>query len=140
MVNSADFVKRLEKLLEYYSLTATAFAEKMDFNRSTISHLLSGRNKPSLEFVMKLLQKFPEVEMNWLLSGKGSFPSISSENKISPITPKQNPISNREKPLDLFSEENNSVQRQMIQNNKNSVDIEKIVIFYNDGSFNVYQN
>lgn len=140
MVNSADFVKRLEKLLEYYSLSATAFAEKMDFNRSTISHLLSGRNKPSLEFVMKLLQKFPEVEMNWLLSGKGSFPSISSENKISPITPKQNPISNREKPLDLFSEENNSVQRQMIQNNKNSVDIEKIVIFYNDGSFNVYQN
>ena len=140
MVNSADFVKRLEKLLEYYSLSATAFAEKMDFNRSTISHLLSGRNKPSLEFVMKLLQKFPEVEMNWLLSGKGSFPSISSENKISPITPKQNPISNREKPLDLFSEENNSVQRQMIQNNKNSVDIEKIVIFYNDGSFIVYQN
>lgn len=82
MINSPDFVKRLEKILEYYQLTATAFAEEIDFNRSTISHLLSGRNKPSLEFVMKLLQKFPEVEMNWLLLGKGNFPSTSEGKTI----------------------------------------------------------
>lgn len=140
MVNSSDFVKRLEKILEYYSITATAFAEKMDFNRSTISHLLSGRNKPSLEFVMKLLQKFPEVEMNWLLSGKGSFPAISSENKNFSVTPKQKIVSTQEKPQDLFSEENINIQKDISQVNKNSKEIERIVIFYRDGSFNVYQN
>ncbi len=140
MVNSSEFIKRLEKMLEYYSLSATAFAEKMEFNRSTISHLLSGRNKPSLEFVMKLLQKFPEVEMNWLLFGKGSFPSISSENQNASITPKQNPVSKQEKPLDFFSEEKKSVEQEMVRINKNSNDIDKIVFFYKDGSFNIYQN
>lgn len=139
MINSSEFVKRLEKILEYYGITATAFAEKMDFNRSTISHLLSGRNKPSLEFVMKLLQKFPEVEMNWLLFGKGSFPS-APEDRNAVVTPKQKSIATEGKPLDLFSKENSVEGNKTIQINQNSQDIEKIVIFYRDGSFNVYQN
>ena len=72
MVNSADFTKRLEKILSYYGLTATAFSEEINFNRSTISHLLSGRNKPSLEFVMKVVKHFPEVELYWFLNGKAA--------------------------------------------------------------------
>ncbi len=139
MINSSNFVKRLEKILEYYGITATAFAEKMDFNRSTISHLLSGRNKPSLEFVMKLLQKFPEVEMNWLLFGKGSFPS-TLENRNVIDTPKQKPIKTEGKPIDILTKENSAEVNKTIQINQNSKDIERIVIFYNDGSFNVYQN
>ena len=82
MVNSAEFAKRLQKILEFYGLSATAFSEEIDFNRSTISHLLSGRNKPSLEFVMKVVQKFPEVELYWLLNGKGNFPSELSVEKV----------------------------------------------------------
>jgi len=78
MVNSTEFAKRLQKVLDFYGLSATAFSEKIDFNRSTISHLLSGRNKPSLEFVMKVLNQFPEVGLYWLLNGKGNFPSTSS--------------------------------------------------------------
>jgi plasmid maintenance system antidote protein VapI len=83
MINSTDFTKRLEEILDFYGLSATAFAEKIDFNRSTISHLLSGRNKPSLEFVMKLLEKFPEVEMQWLLYGKGTFPTSEKQEPFS---------------------------------------------------------
>ena len=69
MVNSTDFAKRLEKILDYYGLSATVFSEKIDFNRSTISHLISGRNKPSLEFVMKVVHTFEEVNLYWLLNG-----------------------------------------------------------------------
>src|SRR5690606_18025383 len=75
MVNSGDFTKRMEKILEYFNLSESTFADSIGINRSTISHLLSGRNKPSLDFVMKVLEKFPEVEMDWLVLGKGSFPS-----------------------------------------------------------------
>ena len=90
MVNSADFTKRLQNILDYYGLSATAFSEKIDFNRSTISHLLSGRNKPSLEFIMKVLQEFPEVELYWLLNGKGTFPTAPiPEKKNSPIKRKR---------------------------------------------------
>ena len=136
MVKSKDFVKRLEKILEYYNITATAFAEEIDFNRSTISHLMSGRNKPSLEFVMKVLQKFPEVEMNWLLFGKGSFPSVK-KNEV-PIT--ANKQIKNEKSIDLFSEQNLSSEK--INTTKNNVgkSIERIVVFYKDGTFNSYQN
>ena len=83
MVNASDFAKRLQQILDYYGVSATAFSEELDFNRSTISHLLSGRNKPSLEFVMKVLQKYPEVELYWLLNGKGSFPSDQNPNATS---------------------------------------------------------
>ena len=139
MVNSKDFVKRLEKILDYYNLTATAFAEEIAFNRSTISHLLSGRNKPSLEFVMKLLQTFPEVEMNWLLFGKGSFPS-TLENRTPLSSSKQKPAADVAKTMDLFSEENKAAEKKIDQITQNSEQIEKIIIFYKNGSFNVYEN
>ena len=146
MINSKDFVKRLEKILDYYSFSATAFAEKIDFNRSTISHLLSGRNKPSLEFVMKLLKEFPEVEMNWLLFGKGSFPASIANISEKETVQKKSP-NREEKSLDLFSEtvktskpENIISSDKSFLNKASETEIEKIVIFYRDGSFKLYQN
>lgn len=137
MVNTSDFTKRLEKILEYYNLSAAAFAEEIDFNRSTISHLLSGRNKPSLEFVMKLYQKFPEIDMDWLLFGKGSFPSSSENNTSKSVNEKASAVENKN--LDLFSEENISTKQETFSGEKGK-DIERIVIFYKDGTFNAYQN
>ncbi|QAA83145.1 XRE family transcriptional regulator [Aequorivita sp. H23M31] len=138
MVNSKEFTKRLEKILEFYGLTASAFAEEIDFNRSTISHLISGRNKPSLDFVMKILQKFPEVEMDWLVLGKGNFPSDGSlkkgENK-----PGSKSVGNLKQIPDLFSVTQNSEKRDSTTNS-NLKNIERIVIFFEDGSFKVYQN
>ena len=79
MVNTEDFSKRLHRILEFYELSAAGFADKIEVGRSSISHILSGRNKPSLDFVMKVVKSFPEVELYWLLNGKGSFPA--SEKK-----------------------------------------------------------
>lgn len=120
MVNSSEFIVRLEKILQYYGFSAAAFADKIGVQRSSISHLLSGRNKPSLEFVLKVVQSFPEVNLYWLLNGKGSFPSSTSasENIRVQNTPKQEIIELKPK------EEKKS--------------IEKIIIFYTDGSFNSY--
>ena len=55
MVNTDDFIKRLELILEYYGLNASAFADKIGVQRSSLSHLLSGRNKPSLDFILKIM-------------------------------------------------------------------------------------
>jgi len=140
MVNSPEFAKRLQKILEYYSLSATSFSEKIDFNRSTISHLLSGRNKPSLEFVMKVLHQFPEVQLYWLLNGTGNFPSSSYEKSTN--------TSN-----DTFTASESETQKTkweaVIEKSasetktdgasKNSSEIERIIIFYQDGSFKAYQ-
>ena len=80
MINTDDFVKRLETIFDYYSLTASSFADKINVQRSSISHLLSGRNKPSLDFILKVIESFPEVELLWLLNGKGNFPKSDNLN------------------------------------------------------------
>ncbi|MFT4697528.1 MAG: transcriptional regulator with XRE-family HTH domain [Flavobacteriaceae bacterium] len=128
MVNSQDFSKRLQMILDFYSLSATSFSEKVAVNRSTISHLLSGRNKPSLEFVMKILSNFPEVELYWLLNGKGTFPlQVKSENSEN-----QN----------LINEElsNISIPSVNLEEKASDSEIDKIVIFYKDGTFKAYKN
>lgn len=138
MLNSKEFSKRLGKILDFYGLTASALAEEIDFNRSTISHLVSGRNKPSLEFVMKLLQKFPELNMDWLVLGKGSFPSkvVSKpiENNFNTA-----PTPSVSKPENSFSEIIKETNTK-IENKLSSHKIEKIVIFYTDGTFSAYEN
>ena len=129
MVNSENFTKRLEKIIDFYGLSATAFSEAIDFNRSTISHLLSGRNKPSLEFVMKVVQKFPEVELYWLLNGKGSFPAQKENNEQG---------GGKKKNLTTSSTSNQVSHKKIASTNEGEID--KIIIFYKDGSFKAYNN
>ena len=81
MVNTEAFIKRLQRVLAYYDLSASAFADSIKVQRSSISHLLSGRNKPSLEFVMRVVRTYPEVNLYWLLNGKGEFPSRGADSK-----------------------------------------------------------
>ena len=143
MVNSAGFSKRLEKIMDFYEVNAAALAETIDFNRSTISHLLSGRNKPSLEFVMKILQKFPEVDMDWLVSGKGNFPSTPSQlSQPIKVFEKSVPKKIEErKPetMNLFSNLSETSQKSESKDGQNK-EIERIIIFYKDGTFNLYEN
>lgn len=148
MVNSANFAKRLEKILDYYGLSATAFSEKIDFNRSTISHLISGRNKPSLEFVMKVVHTFEEVNLYWLLNGKGTFPSTAEiENYDSNLASnfqtsktiaaaEKSPQKNSETNFPISGIDKNSLSGSV--SNSSSSSIDRIVIFYSDGSFKEY--
>ncbi len=120
MINNIEFADRLRKIMDYYQLSASAFADRIQVQRSSISHLLSGRNKPSLEFVMRVVKEFEEVELYWLLNGKGAFPA----QKNQPINP-----------------DNTSLTESRVTQSFGSdpKDIERIVIFYKDGSFKDYQ-
>src|SRR5690606_12021523 len=91
MINTDDFAKRLQKVIDYYAESASSFSDIIGVQRSSISHILSGRNKPSLDFVLKVLSAYPEVELYWLLNGKGEFPSqphnrTSEKNQTPKIT------------------------------------------------------
>ncbi|NAS13538.1 helix-turn-helix domain-containing protein [Poritiphilus flavus] len=115
MVNTDEFIKRLERIMQHYELSAAAFADRIQAQRSSISHLLTGRNKPSLEFVLKVVKTFPEVNLYWLLNGKGSFPASSSP---APTVTK-------------------AVVKEA-EKTKGDSTIQKIVIFYSDGSFEAF--
>ena len=148
MVNIDDFIKRLEIILDYYNLSASAFADKINVQRSSLSHLLSGRNKPSLDFIIKVIEVFPEVDLYWILNGKGSFPK--SEKNFSVQSAKIELSSDEINTPDLFSSvqmnskslpENNEIEKKTISISNSEVKtIERIVIFYTDGSFKNYQS
>lgn len=87
MVNSEDFIKRLEFILDYYTLSASGFADKIGVQRSSLSHLLSGRNKPSLDFILKILEFFPEIDLYWILNGQGNFLKMKNEKNAPSPTP-----------------------------------------------------
>lgn len=82
MFSQQDFIARLQRIMDYYDLNASALADSLGVLRSSISHLLSERNKPSLDFVLKIIDKYPEVDLYWLLYGNGSFPK---EEKSLPL-------------------------------------------------------
>ncbi|MAO71099.1 MAG: transcriptional regulator [Flavobacteriales bacterium] len=91
---------RIKIWIESKSLKSSSFADKIGVNRATISHILSGRNKPSIDFLHKMISSFPDLNLNWIVSGEG-FMYISDEGKES------------------------------IQSKK----IKKVVVFYDDNSF-----
>ncbi|MFI2743592.1 helix-turn-helix domain-containing protein [Zhouia sp. PK063] len=140
MINNEKFISRLQKVLDYYSLSASAFADKIGVQRSSISHILSGRNKPSLDFVMRILNEFPDVELYWLLNGKGSFPKEESTIKVD--------TTKSSSPVDLFSTTNIVKTEPTVQENtsidlsstEKKTDIARIVIFYKDGTFESFEN
>jgi transcriptional regulator with XRE-family HTH domain len=118
MINNVDFTNRLKELMEYYQFSASTFADKVGVQRSSISHILSGRNKPSLDFVLKVTTELQEVDMQWLLKGMGVFPKTSMpKEKNTSTTP---PLLNSEVPM-------------------HEKKIQRIVVFYEDGTFEEYQ-
>lgn len=74
-------VERIKTLIEKQNLTATQFAEEIGVQRSAVSHLLSGRNKPSLDFMLKIKNRFPEIRLDWLLLGQGKMKEVESIDK-----------------------------------------------------------
>ena len=63
--------ERLKNWMEYEGLKPSVLADIIGVNRATISHILSGRNKPSIDFLQKLLSTYPELNSNWLITGVG---------------------------------------------------------------------
>lgn len=117
MLDTAEFLKRLKLILTHYELSSAAFADLIQVQRSSISHLLSGRNKPSLEFIMKVHEAIKEADLQWLLYGKGTFP-----------------IENSDSNLDL----NTKVSETRTSKSVVPKLIERVVIFYTDGTYKNY--
>jgi transcriptional regulator with XRE-family HTH domain len=107
-----DFIEKLKKLIANEGLTASKFAEKIGVQRSSVSHVLSGRNKPSLDFILKINKSISSVSLDWLLS---------NENE---------PIQNS-----TLNSEINS-----IENIEDKSEVEKIIIFFKNGSFKIHKN
>ena len=150
MVNTDDFIKRLETIFDYYTISSSSFADKIGVQRSSLSHLLSGRNKPSLDLILKIIAVFPEVDLYWILNGIGSFPKNNSLENTALETKKNEtstllnfPSDKKMEVLtDAISVDKEIIIPSEIEHNLNHLAsnkvTEKIVFFYSDGSFKEY--
>lgn len=153
-MNSEAIITRLKTVLDFYSLTLSTFADTVEVQRSSLSHLMSGRNKPSLDFVLKVVDKYPEVDLYWLLNGKGSFPKteettvISSKTNVVSETVNSTPslFSETEEKFEVKNETISSIpkiaqnepQDKSVSNTRfsdNGKKLVKVMLLYNDGSF-----
>ena len=66
-----DFPDRLHRILDYYGLSANELAEKLRIQKSAVSHLLSGRNKPRFDILHRFAEAFPDLNMRWFITGEG---------------------------------------------------------------------
>lgn len=126
MLNIDYFISRLEELMETNQLSAAAFAEKIGVQRSSVSHILSKRNKPSLEFILKIHTAFEDARLDWLLleNSKQPTPPLSKVSVQENITVLEDPIE-KTSPKD----ESASTTRQ---------EVVQIIQLYQDGSFSTF--
>lgn len=156
---------RIAHILKIKNLTATRFADELEVQRSGISHILSGRNKPSLDFIIKIKDTYPEFSLDWLILGKGpatlSLPSGDrnpAEQSYSLFD--EEAIMQKEVDDQGFSETDTSLTEETEEgakpqgmptkaaspgsrdssNAKKSVvkEIERVMLFYTDKSFEIY--
>lgn len=83
-------VNRINLLLQAKNITARQFAEEIGIQPSGMSHILSGRNNPSLDFVMKVVRRYPEIDINWLMFGKGEM--YESGKGVASVTSTASPV------------------------------------------------
>ncbi len=78
---------RIQKIIDVQAISLNAFAQEIGVNRSTVSHILTARNKPSVEVLQKILKRFPSISTDWLLFGTGAMhvknEAVSSSDKAS---------------------------------------------------------
>jgi len=144
---------RVLEIIENKKLTPSRFADKIGVPRSTISHIISGRNKPSMELISKIAEKYPDINLDWLIKGKGSM--ISSQTTLFNNTQEKQPEedSHKSKQISHINTFNESLQMETEQkssdsepeqvkkkpvNNGDFDEISKIIIIYNDDSFKIY--
>lgn len=129
-----EIVARIQTVIDHFELSVSAFADEIGVQRSSISHLLNGRNKPSLDFVMKLVNTYPEVDLYWLLKGEGSFPK-----KVSDEIKKEN-TGTIEGFKERASEDVKMNGPDIGQHLDRDTEPYKIVFFYSDGTFRTFSS
>lgn len=160
-----DFSERIAAVMRHYNLQAKDLADLCGVQRTAITHILNGRNRPSVSFLGQLSDAYPEINTRWLLHGRGNmFTNVTDVAGIqeSPSNPNKNPIPQIEK-----RSENLRLQGEALHGGSSlrvtsvtsetsesspvkSMDaplplqqghkaVREIVIFYEDGTFRSYR-
>ena len=137
MINN-QIKDRILRLLNEENLSSSKFADILNVQRSSISHIISGRNKPSLDFIQKVLRNFSQINPDWLILGKGEMYIQEQQKEFSfdsPLDRKTEKIEEESTPIiknEPILPNSTEIVNNIIPKVKS---IEKIVVFFDDGTF-----
>lgn len=148
--------ERIMQIMEESQMTPARFADTLEVGRAVISHILNGRNNPSLDIVMRILTKMPDINLEWLLTGKGSmYKNVAEVNILKSEYEMPNLftqiLAENSVKTNIRSEENKYEQKKVVENtekqnynidNKSTIPIKaesrkikEIIIYYTDNTY-----
>ena len=140
--------EKLLNLMKTEQLTASKLAELLGIQPSGISHILGGRNKPSFDLVQKILRRFPQVNPDWLLldsevmfrdeAEQPTGNALFSFENSDPQTEPSGGNSENTKISEGKTSEKNELANIFCRTQNGQKDVDRILILYNDGSFDSY--
>jgi len=150
---------RIRKFMEYKGITPSELADTIGVQRSNVTHVLKSRNKPSFQFIEKMLQVYPDLNAKWLLLGTGPMVETTAKGRTlfdqltepvrtqSPLPEKSEIKPQVEEPAPIETKEivapppvekkieNNVIQDQFFSPEK---PVERLIVFFKDQTFKVY--
>ena len=142
--------EKLLNLMKSEQLTASKLAELLDIQPSGISHILSGRNKPSFDLVQKILRRFPRVNPDWLLLDKDEmYRTIDIEPKPAALqsistdeldgTMQQSPASGMTAPATNPTSTSTPAQQIAAAYTPKSGNVKRVIVLFDDHTFESYE-
>ncbi len=125
--------ERIKMVLNYYGLNSGEFASKLNIQKSSVSHLLSGRNKPSFVFLSKFVQVFPEINIKWLLTGESNM----LENSDYSIDNQENKKQEMKSEIDEGENYKQVSKNILPPENQTNTGIKSIIMVYDDDTFKI---
>lgn len=128
---------RIARILKDTKLTSSKFADILDVQASGVSHIISGRNKPSLDFLQKILTNFTNINAHWLIMGEGEmYKIVKRQTQINFELGETNKPTNPPLQSEISNSQEVKNTEKMTQAIENKAkEIKKIIVFYNDNSF-----
>ncbi len=142
--------ERLLQFLNNRGITSTRLADQIGVQRSSISHIVSGRNKPSYDFIYKFLEHYPQINPKWLILGEGSMylqqkqSTLAFDDQSPQQGASENPTRNNQQGGQTSQEpaaEKMPPEEEIPPeaNTHRSAQITRVIIFYDDHSFEEYR-
>jgi len=156
--------ERIEKVMQMENMNSAVFAAAINIQGSTLSHILNGRNNPSLTVLQSILNRFPNISPEWLIMGQGSIERSSKQSQMPSLFPVEDESVSKSVSLDHKNVEKNdsnfsTIQQkfavaaeisaqplqelpqapQIFQVEQNQRSVRKIIVYYTDNTFQEFK-
>ncbi|GAB2771253.1 helix-turn-helix transcriptional regulator [Rhabdobacter roseus] len=139
--------EKIKQILVDKNVSPSHFADEIGVQRSSISHILAGRNRPSLDIIQKIVKRYPDIGLDWILDDEeetvySGGPSALKSEIYEPKYPQNRPhtrgLESRRESLPAPSTNQTNLRAQ--PESPVRPEIERILIFYSDGTFKEYKS